>query len=910
LSRKIQSFYVLKLESEKLKKHGYKIKIDLNEARKNNEVVSLANSQMIRTIQEVTKSSYSQEKLDRLIKRKKVLGNQKNKSIYRKELSDIQNEIDKLLFIPELIVIHFNHTSHYKTIIKKGLFINDKEYVRLMTGAGHARRNSSIFIKKNIWMNVNEIFENGRNKNVPLVYSKYNAYYGLYASATQPVSFPRIAVISDLELEFIRTFDFVEEVEQEDDLVYEKTMPVKQNIFDGMGLISIEFARQWRSDLELDYLPSGFIFRGGFFKGMLATFDIKMFAKENNSFEIKDVWGNIHNVKDIDIIATQSQFKLWMCYNSIDDYHENCIKNNIGFGVSRVSPKKQKDFFYSSYQYLQVLNEDKVNIEKLCEPTLNYFKDVSSDDANKAILYLLGDKDYQDLEKLFEQIDNNVLKALMINKNVIKDSHIKNHIFKTINKKIRNSFMGNLILDGCYQMNIADPVAFMQHALGLSVTGLLKDKEYYSKYWSSRKINKIATGRSPLTWRSELNVLNLIDNNDTEKWYKYLSDGIITNIYGDDNYRWADSDMDGDLIFSTSNEYLINGAFGGNPITYNRGSGNKDIINTDELYKSDIDSYGSRIGVLTNYSTTSYSMLSMFNNKDSEEYKTIINRLKITRKNQGQEIDKAKLGGFIKPIPEWAKYRHIKNSMTEEEKNKIRLHNRLLLDRRPLWMIYLYPHRMNEFRRFNKIYENYVQSKMGFSLETLLNKKDRNKKENDIYNSYVRYSPFIVEDKSIMMKIYKYMVQSVREHKLKMKNDSSIFNYAIYLNKSIPKNSYKLQQMENLLKEYKSTKKNLSVTNNFENKEQVFSILRNKAEFNISNNISELTNLAVNVCYEKGTVNSRQFVFDLFGDGVIQNLLTNNGNKIMIPVLTEPSGDLEFLGKHYSLKEVEINNVI
>jgi hypothetical protein len=30
----------------------------------------------------------------------------------------------------------------------------------------------------------------------------------------------------------------------------------------------------------------------------------------------------------------------------------------------------------------------------------------------------------------------------------------------------------------------------------------------------------------------------------------------------------------------------------------------------------------------------------------------------------------------------------------------------------------------------------------------------------------------------------------------------------------------------------------------------------------------------------------------------------------MIPVLTELSGDLEFLGKHYSLKEVKINNVV
>lgn len=40
--------------------------------------------------------------------------------------------------------------------------------------------------------------------------------------------------------------------------------------------------------------------------------------------------------------------------------------------------------------------------------------------------------------------------------------------------------------------------------------------------------------RSPLTWRSEVNKLNLKNNELTEKWFKYLTSGIVYNVWGCD----------------------------------------------------------------------------------------------------------------------------------------------------------------------------------------------------------------------------------------------------------------------------------------------------------------------------------------------------------------------------------------
>ena len=95
---------------------------------------------------------------------------------------------------------------------------------------------------------------------------------------------------------------------------------------------------------------------------------------------------------------------------------------------------------------------------------------------------------------------------------------------------------------------------------------------------------------------------------------------------------------DGDLVFTTDNKVMTDNAFGGNPITYQKKPTEKKYIDTKDLYKADLLSFDSKIGYITNCSTTLYSMLSLFE-KGSTEYNTIIHRLKECRVAQGNEID-------------------------------------------------------------------------------------------------------------------------------------------------------------------------------------------------------------------------------------------------------------------------------
>ena len=276
--------------------------------------------------------------------------------------------------------VSYTDTRHYANIINKsknnGLQINGKEYVRLLTGAGMARRSTVQFVEKEFGKSLVPILENGRNLDVELVDSKYNAYFALVSSASYPVSTPRFCVIHDYEFTRNRDVDFVVETpDGEEDYVEQRNMEITHNAFDGQGIISLQMASDWANDLKLDYIPTSFCIRGSYLKGQVVAFDFYKFVEEKNlNPYIIDIWGNEINIYDVDIILTESQLKLWKSYDSYEDYINNCAKNQLGWSVSRYTPKQEKDYFASSYQLLQVLDLDRDEVESMAQPTIDWIK--------------------------------------------------------------------------------------------------------------------------------------------------------------------------------------------------------------------------------------------------------------------------------------------------------------------------------------------------------------------------------------------------------------------------------------------------------------------------------------------------------------------------------------------------------
>jgi hypothetical protein len=643
--QKLQQFYVLKFNSSRLKKDNYNINITIQTARKNEELISLGDNQVLRSIRKIKGKDIDFEFINQLFKDRRRLTRRRNCIENKQKILQIDKDIDNLLFIPEYVSVVIEKHSHYRQMIKKKLTINGKKYIRLLCGAGNARRNTVFFVQEDIYEELDNILRNGHNS-LKITESKYNAYYALSNSATYSVSEPRVCVVPDKEIQMVKKVDWA--IEQEpDDIIEEQEKELTFNLWDGMGICSPELAEKWAEDLDLDYTPCSFCIRNYFVKGMVCVFDFHKFSKEvAGKHIITDLYGNEVDTDNIDMIITESQFKLWKGYESWEHYLNCCKENDGRWGVTKFSPKEDKTAVFTNYQFLQVLNlNTPEKIEGICKPTVEWLDKIISQDSDYALLYLLGglcDKSLNEMElddfmDVFNSLEPPV-RALILNRDMLGDTYIKTKLARYLNTKINESYIGKLLVNGNFQTMLSDPYCLCEHIYGMEIKGLLNEFEHYSQYWNKRDVDTVVAMRAPLTYYSEVNTLHLQNNNKVNEWYKYLYSGIVYNVWGKDCMLHADADFDGDIVFTSNNKFMVENTFGGNPITYQKKPTEKKYIDTKDLYKADLLSFDTKIGYITNSSTTLYSMLPLFE-EGSKEHETILHRLKECRVAQGNEID-------------------------------------------------------------------------------------------------------------------------------------------------------------------------------------------------------------------------------------------------------------------------------
>lgn len=903
--KKNQQFFVFKLSSSRIKKANYNVELSISQARKNAELISISQNQVILSVFKIKGKLFDKSYLDVLIQNRRDIRKLESCTENIEELINIQTTIDGILFVPDIVSLTVDSKSQYKKIIKKGFKINGVEFTRLLCGAGHSRRNTVIFCSKHIEKELKRMLNNGRRLD-DIVLAKNNAYFALSYSGTIPVSDPYFCVVQDCEIKKDTKVEFIDDNNE----VSVKEMELSGNIFDGMGLVSPKMAKKWAKDLRLDYIPSSFLIRSSFLKGLVCVFDFHMYSEEVAEKHIfKDAWGNSVNIRDMDLILTTSQFKAWQNYDSLQEYQRNCKENDFHFGVVRVAPETDKTSVTTNYQFLQALDLDDEQIELLCEKTVEYFDKTVNSDWTFAALYLMGSlADVDNNDNLFNSINDTVTKAIILNNSLIQDPHVKNYLIKSLNKKIKESYVGSLIVNGNYSFIVADPVAFCEYIFDKPIKGLLDEWQHYSGFWNKRNVSKVAAMRAPLTWRSEVNVLNLVDNDETDKWYKHLQNGCtIYDVHGTDMMLHADADFDGDLIATTDQQQIIEGAFRGLPITYSRETAKKEPIIENNLWKIDTLGFNSKIGFITNISTTLFAMQASYD-VGSHEFIEIEKRLKLCRKLQGLNIDHAK-GLEVVPLPKyWTKYITADNDNMSEEIDLCNFNNSIRINQRPYFFRYRYQNYNKRYKNYQKTYENFCQTNYGKSLEEMLD-SPQTEQEKEVVEKYHRYSP-LLDSPCAMNKVCRFMEKSVKVIKFDMRARSKKFNISLLKTSKYEFDEQKFKKLYKLYEEFKTGKRNFAnIKNNSGERSyrtlQHYNIyIRNKAT-KISNNMQELANLAVEICYVKHPGDGKNFLWSIFEDGLLANITENKQKENFIPLVSD-TGDIDYLGKKYSLQKIDV----
>ena len=268
--------------------------------------------------------------------------------------------------------------------------------------------------------------------------AKFSAYYSLYTSSTNVVQTPNICVVPDYEYTLKnQDVDWIYAKEGGQIDVEERVMDFNMNAFDGSGMISPAMAEIWKENLKLDYLPSSFIIRGPWLKGLVSVFDFHRFAREVAKTDtITDIYGTVYEIDKIDVILTKSQFKLWKKYDNWDSYMYYFKKFGHCIGVTRVN-KRESDYATPlNYQYIQSNNFSLDSIKKLAEPTVEYLKKVLECDPYYTRLMLWGYHEDDTVDDMYSSLDSPIAKCLLYTDEILNDKTVVEKIRKLARKKL------------------------------------------------------------------------------------------------------------------------------------------------------------------------------------------------------------------------------------------------------------------------------------------------------------------------------------------------------------------------------------------------------------------------------------------------------------------------------------------
>ena len=863
--------YTRKYHSSRLKEFDYDIHNTFDESKSLNEIIGLSDSQMLKTIRDVQNRVIDKQKLEVLIKirdmyRMKLTYQQSKKGIssataianklktvntqnalterLRKKYIDIsvnadeakriQDKINRMLFNPDYVTVVMDNLKQYDYLYYNGFFINGEKYKRLSCGAGQARVSTVVFGNEKNIPEIKEKLNNGRNLNKKFSPSKFNAYFGLYGSATKEVSEPKFIVVKDYEntTSFMANYVIENGWGVDDTIIQKEIKDTPMNRTDGMGLISYRQAAKWANEMGLDYVPSQFCIRQSYLKGMVCVFPIHEFCEEVNGGNYlvdtiyKDKDGNYikADLRDYDLIISESQFKLWDSFDSIDTYINNCHKNKLDWRVALVSPKEAKRMLKLNYQFIQTLNLNKEDIEKLAEQFVEWITKVSYDDAYYMLLFLLGvNNDTEKINNFLSSSEVYWIKALIANNNVKNDKYIRTKVRELIKKKIENGCKGDIYVDGNFQVIVSDPYGFMQHVCGLPVTGLLKEGKSYSNYWNERGVTQVDAMRSPLTYMSEHVILDLQKDEETEKWYRYCKLGIILNYHGHETFNFAGSDFDMDILATTPNKTMIKGVYRDElPVVYDAPKPKKIIFTEDDLYKADTFSFGSIIGSITNKSSNGYAKLPLIEKKfgkDSQEYRLVKSRLQQCCKAQSAQIDKAKIGQEVKGIPKvWINRNKIKKNkkgkVIDKHVNRKILYNNTLLDKYPYFFRYVYKDTNKEYKKYLDEYNVICKQKYKMSFHDLENLERKTKEQKEFINNFYEFCPVLISD-SPMNLLCKYIESINFGISQKTKVDAELFDYEIYKRSEFEYMDY-YEEVKSIIKEFISEQRSIIIANSID----------------------------------------------------------------------------------------------
>lgn len=328
---------------------------------------------------------------------------------------------------------------------------------------------------------------------------------------------------------------------------------LKNIMFDGQALIDSSIFPDWGHGYIL--LRHHFCKMAAFCSNIQLFFR-DYFGDDYYTATVKDMWGNEHYVKDIELITTDNAMK-WIKYDVSYEYWCNKVyENDCMFGIVKTAhPSKLGNVQRMSYQMVNSLD---VNImESVCEESISYINRLKTD--NEFFLnYLKKNINFSnDFEALIDLCEHNP--------DFIRSSYFRERKKSIIMTYILNFKSGKIIQNADNLVIVGSPYAMLLYGATGNPDIIDKDNTFMTEHLATQcyttRFNKdeyLAEFRSPFNGKYNLGYLHNVYDERFEKYFNFCDQIIAVNMNGTDfQDKNNGSDMDSDSIYTTNQPDIV-----------------------------------------------------------------------------------------------------------------------------------------------------------------------------------------------------------------------------------------------------------------------------------------------------------------------------------------------------------------
>lgn len=332
-----------------------------------------------------------------------------------------------------------------------------------------------------------------------------------------------------------------------------KDYKLKNTLFDGQALIDSSIFPNWGNGYIL--LRHHFCKMAAFCSNIQLFFR-DYFGDDYYSATVKDMWGNEHYVKDIELITTDNAMK-WIKYDVSYDYWCNKVyENDCMFGIVKTAhPSKLGNVQRMSYQMVNSLDVE--IMENVCKESIEYINRLKTDD-DFFLDYLRKNinfsNDYEALIALCEQ-----------NRDFLRSSYFRDRKKAIIMTYVLNFKSGKVIQNADNLVIVGSPYAMLLYGATGNPCDVDKDDTFSVEDLATQcyttRFNEneyLAEFRSPFNGKYNLGYLHNVYNDRFKKYFKFCDQIIAVNMNGTDfQDRNNGSDMDSDSIYTTNQADIV-----------------------------------------------------------------------------------------------------------------------------------------------------------------------------------------------------------------------------------------------------------------------------------------------------------------------------------------------------------------